>query len=157
MPEVGIDITTESCTVVAATDYLIDYLQNNGVLSIGKTALFIGRWSPFHNGHKYIIDQAIEAGKQVSIGVRRSEDAWSVGDRIKMIQAVYPDATVFPMVDIESVNIGRLVGYDVNRYDVPEDIHGISATKIRNLMADSDDSWMDFVPDAVAKSIHDND
>ena len=128
VPDEGIDITTEHCTVEAATDYLVGYLKAEGVLSDGKTALFIGRWSPFHNGHKYIIDQAIADGKKVSIGVRRSEDQWNVGERIKMIQAVYPDAVVFPMVDIESVNIGRLVGYAVNRFDVPENIHVISAT-----------------------------
>lgn len=150
-PETGIDITTEHCTVEAATDYLIQQLQVENFLSEGKTALFIGRWSPFHNGHKYIIEQAIKDGKRVAIGVRRSEDQWSVGDRIKMIQAVYPDAIVFPMVDIESVNIGRLVGYDVNRYDVPADIHGISATEIRRLMAEGNDEWKKRVPPEVAK------
>ena len=25
-----------------------------------KYALFIGRWQPFHNGHKYLIDEALD-------------------------------------------------------------------------------------------------
>ena len=33
--------------------------------------------------------------------------------------------------DIESVNIGRGIGYDVIEHVPPQDVHDISATKIR--------------------------
>jgi hypothetical protein len=33
--------------------------------------------------------------------------------------------------DIESINYGRGVGYDIIEYVPPQDIHDISATKIR--------------------------
>jgi len=36
--------------------------------------------------------------------------------------------------DIESINIGRGVGYDVIEHVPPTDIHDISATKIREQM-----------------------
>jgi hypothetical protein len=36
--------------------------------------------------------------------------------------------------DIESVNIGRGIGYDVIEHVPPQDIHDISATKIREQM-----------------------
>ena len=36
--------------------------------------------------------------------------------------------------DIESINIGRGVGYDVIEHIPPQDIHDISATKIRKQM-----------------------
>jgi hypothetical protein len=36
--------------------------------------------------------------------------------------------------DIESVNIGRGIGYDVIEHVPPQDIHDISATQIREQM-----------------------
>jgi hypothetical protein len=36
--------------------------------------------------------------------------------------------------DIESVNIGRGIGYDVIEHVPPQEIHDISATKIREQM-----------------------
>ncbi len=36
--------------------------------------------------------------------------------------------------DIESINIGRGVGYDVIEHIPPQEIHDISATKIREQM-----------------------
>jgi hypothetical protein len=36
--------------------------------------------------------------------------------------------------DIESINIGRGIGYDVIEHVPPQDIHDISATKIREQM-----------------------
>jgi len=117
-----------------------------------QTSLFIGRWSPFHNGHKYIIDK--EADGPISIGVRQTPlsefDPWPVHKRIEMIQAVYPNAYVFAMPDIKSVNIGRLVGYEVNRHEVPEDVQGISATAVREMISAGNTDWMQFVPPEVA-------
>lgn len=155
--ELGIEfdnvINTNLSTANHCVGLLAGHLSQRGFLQPAATALFIGRWSPFHNGHKYIIDQALAEGKIVSIGVRRSRDAWNVKERMEMIQAVYPYVEVFPMVDIESVNIGRMVGYDVNRFEVPPEIHGISATEIRRLMSENNVSWRDKVPAEVAKYI----
>jgi hypothetical protein len=36
--------------------------------------------------------------------------------------------------DIESINIGRGVGYDIIEHTPPQEIHDISATKIREQM-----------------------
>ena len=38
---------------------------------------------------------------------------------------------IISIPDIESVNYGRGVGYEINEYTPPEDISKISATKIR--------------------------
>ena len=35
-----------------------------------KHAMFIGRWQPFHNGHKWLIDQKLKADVPVLIAVR---------------------------------------------------------------------------------------
>ena len=38
---------------------------------------------------------------------------------------------VIPIPDIESVNYGRGVGYEINEFEPPKDIGEISATEIR--------------------------
>ncbi len=41
---------------------------------------------------------------------------------------------IISIPDIESVNYGRGVGYEINEFVPPEDIGAISATKIREEM-----------------------
>ncbi|NQU95133.1 MAG: adenylyl-sulfate kinase [Candidatus Omnitrophica bacterium] len=49
-----------------------------------------------------------------------------------MIRRVYGDKVeIIVIPDIKSINIGRKVGYDVNRVDPPADIGKISGTKVR--------------------------
>jgi adenylylsulfate kinase len=101
-----------------------------------RHALFIGRWQPFHNGHKYIIDDALNKGENVCIAIRDTEiskkNPYTVLQRMEMVRRVYGDnvhTVVIP--DIKSINIGRKVGYDVNRVDPPQDIEKISGTNVR--------------------------
>jgi len=97
--------------------------------------LFIGRWCPFHNGHKYIIDSFVGNGKNVAIGVRDSEEKYSSKDRKKFIESCYKNeiknkqVRVFIMPDISTVAVGRKVGYSI--IEVPDSIKTISGTKIR--------------------------
>lgn len=50
-----------------------------------------------------------------------------------MIKKIYGDKVkIFPICDIESINIGRKVGYEVKIIDVPQEIKEISGTKIRD-------------------------
>lgn len=100
-----------------------------------KYWLFIGRWSPFHNGHKYIIDSYINTGKPVCIAVRDSKEKYSTILRKIMIEAVYKKeieeerVKVIIIPDIEGVAVGRKLGYSV--IQVPDKIKNISGTKIR--------------------------
>jgi adenylylsulfate kinase len=96
-----------------------------------KYNLFIGRFSPFHNGHKAIIDSFVDNGKPVCIAIRQSEEKYTALERYQMIRAVYGDRVkIIQIPDIEQVCIGRKVGYSI--VEVPEDIKQISGTKIRN-------------------------
>jgi adenylylsulfate kinase len=64
-----------------------------------------------------------------------------------MIRRVYGDKVkMVVMPDVKSINIGRKVGYDVNRIDPPEHIEKISGTNIR---AGRDDN----IPGEVRKYI----
>ncbi len=101
-----------------------------------KYALFIGRWQPFHNGHKYLIDKALSAGEDVCVAIRDTEisdqNPYTAEQRVEMIRRIYGDqAEVIVIPDIKSINIGRNVGYEVNVIDPPDDIGRVSGTNVR--------------------------
>ena len=120
---------------------------------MSKRALFIGRWQPFHNGHKWLIEQKLSEGIPVLIAVRDivpdAKNPFSTGQTINMIQHVFRswgrDVKVMRIPDIESVNYGRGVGYEVNEHVPPKDIGFISATSIRNQIIEGNDSWKESV------------
>jgi adenylylsulfate kinase len=102
-----------------------------------KYAMFIGRWQPFHNGHKYLIDQSLSQGENVCVAIRNTEiseqNPYTLEQRKEMFRRVYADKVkVVGIPDITSINIGRQVGYGVNRIDPPEHIGKISGTNVRN-------------------------
>jgi len=114
-------------------------------------ALFIGRWQPFHNGHRYVIDQALTEGKDVCIAIRNTElssaNPYTAEQREIMLRKLYGDKVkVIVIPDIESINIGRKVGYGINRIDPPEDITKISGTRIREGKDDN-------IPEEIAEYI----
>lgn len=104
-------------------------------------SMFIGRWQPWHPGHQWLVDQRLRLGKNVLICIRdvpkdeknpfSPEEVFNNLIKIfeKEIAAGTVEVMVFP--DIESVNYGRGVGYEVIEHVPPADIHNISATKIR--------------------------
>ena len=67
-----------------------------------KYSMYIGRWQPWHQGHRWLIEHG----------------------RVKIIT----------IPDIESINIGRGVGYDIIEHVPPEKIRDVSATNIRKQM-----------------------
>lgn len=98
--------------------------------------LFVGRWSPFHSGHKYIIDSFLNNEKKVCIAVRETEvteeNPFSTELRKRLIERVYsgnPNVKIITIPDIEQVIVGRGVGYSI--VEAPEDIQKISGTEIR--------------------------
>lgn len=128
---------------------------------MSRYALFIGRWQPFHNGHRHIIQQALDAGKRVAIACRKTPvtktDPYTVEERIKMISEVYrgQPVVVFPIPDIESINVGIRTGYEIIKYDVPDEIGEISDAEILQMIRDGDNAWKEKVPMEIAKNISD--
>ena len=106
-----------------------------------KYSMFIGRWQPWHEGHRWLIDQRLNENKNVLICIREvSKDdnnpynpvdvKENVEKELKeLIDAQRVKVIIIP--DIESVNYGRGVGYDIIEHVPPSDIGEISATKIR--------------------------
>ncbi len=106
-----------------------------------KYSMFIGRWQPWHSGHRWLIEQRLSEGKNVLICVREvSKDdknpynPQDVKDNVEkelkdLVNARRVKVIIIP--DIESVNYGRGVGYEIIEHVPPSNIGEISATKIR--------------------------
>jgi len=107
----------------------------------GEWAMYIGRWQPWHTGHRWLIDQQLNQGKKVCIAIRDVEpdenNPWSpiqvmmniTNELIDLVEKGVIKIMIIP--NIESINFGRGVGYDVIEHVPPADIAEISATKIR--------------------------
>jgi hypothetical protein len=112
-----------------------------------KYAMFIGRWQTWHKGHEWLIKQQLEKGKDVWVAIRNvpqdennpktahqvlidlSKESFFVDNSDKILISIIPD--------IESVNYGRGVGYEVIYHQPPTDIECISGTGIRDGYIDS--------------------
>lgn len=104
-------------------------------------SMVIGRFQPFHDGHKWLVEQCINEGKNVLICIRDikpdeknpyspqevemniKRELWKLVGEQRVKVMIIPD--------IESVNFGRGVGYDIIEHIPPNEIREISATKIR--------------------------
>ena len=109
-----------------------------------KYSMFIGRWQPWHAGHRWLIDQRLNEGKNVWIAIRDVEpnenQPWTP-QQIKgnLNKRFFNEITegkikVVIIPDIESVNYGRGVGYEIIEHVPPQKVEEISATKIREQM-----------------------
>ena len=106
-----------------------------------KRALFIGRWQPLHPGHKWLFNQKLEQNIPILIAVRDTpiddSNPYSTEYVIVNLEKEYANEVESGMVkvisipDIESVNYGRGVGYEINEFEPPKDIGKISATELR--------------------------
>jgi cytidyltransferase-like protein len=106
-----------------------------------KFALFIGRWQPFHDGHQWLINQQLVKGNNVCIAIRDAEqdekNIWSSEEIQVMLEERFKDEIMLGKIkviclpDIDSINIGRDVGYDIIEHKPPHVIAEISGTKIR--------------------------
>jgi cytidyltransferase-like protein len=109
-----------------------------------KYSMFIGRWQPWHKGHRWLIDQRLNQNKNVLICIRDMETddnnpftPEEVKENIEkelfsLIEKKRIKVMIIP--DIESVNYGRGVGYEIIEHVPPDKIEKISATKIRSKM-----------------------
>lgn len=103
------------------------------------TGIFIGRFQPFHEGHRRCIDKILSERDRCIVMVRDTEttekNPMEAAKRIAMIRAYFPDQQRVQIVTIDdpgadlSVFIGRDVGYDLIQLDAATE--AISATDLR--------------------------
>ena len=126
-----------------------------------KYAIFIGRYQPYHFGHIELVEQKLNENIPCLIMVRDIEpdeiNPFTTQQTIKMIKKYHDskghDVIVMIIPDIESVNYGRGVGYEINKYTPPNDIAFISATKIRESIKNNDDSWRNMVDESIQDDV----
>jgi len=123
------------------------------------TAQMLGRWQPWHDGHTALFKKALGETGQVVIMVRDvggivGEDAgagrtakqddnpfkWNqVRQNIVAGLAEHGftegvEYVIMQVPNIVDISYGRGVGYTFTQHDLGEEIHNISATKIRAKM-----------------------
>jgi len=106
-----------------------------------KYALYFGRWQNWHPGHRWLIDQKLNEGKPVWIAIRDTEkdenNPKTAQEILVELNSQLQDLILSGKVlitiepDIESVNYGRGVGYDVIYHEPPTEIASHSGTAIR--------------------------
>jgi len=106
-----------------------------------KYSMFIGRWQPWHDGHRWLINQRLDKNKNVLICIREvskdDSNPYNPSEVKENIEKELNDlitanrVKVIIIPDIESVNYGRGVGYDIIEHIPPKKVGKISATDIR--------------------------
>jgi cytidyltransferase-like protein len=108
------------------------------------TALFVGRYQPFHSGHQSLIEEGLRRVGQVCIAVR---DTHGIGDKNPLpffavkqrieaaLSAHVGQFVVTCLPNITHVFYGRDVGYIVERLVLDKATESISATQVRSLSA----------------------
>jgi cytidyltransferase-like protein len=110
-----------------------------------KYSMFVGRWQPLHKGHLWLINERLKEGKNVWLAIRDvkpdEKNPWTAQEIEKMVHEgelkdLIKEGKVVTSIipDIESINYGRGVGYDIIEHIPPTEIGEISATSIRNQM-----------------------
>lgn len=104
-----------------------------------KTGLFIGRFQPFHDGHRKCIEKILETCDRCLVLMRETEktekNPFDFEKRKAMIRTAFPDTSRVEIQMFEdpgaelSVFIGRDVGYELIQLD--KHTENISATDIR--------------------------
>ena len=106
-----------------------------------ETVQMLGRWQPWHDGHRALFERAIAKTGQVVIQIRdcqgwQSSNPFAI-EQVKsyirrdldpLFQGQY-EIQVVP--NIVNITYGRDVGYKIEQETFDDKIHSISATKIR--------------------------
>lgn len=120
------------------------------------TAQMLGRWQPWHDGHTALFKKALAETGQVCIMIRdvggivgedagagrtaaQDDNPFLLMDVVRGIQKGLGDAgftegeeyIIMRVPNIVDISYGRGVGYTFTQHDLGEEIHDISATKIR--------------------------
>lgn len=104
-----------------------------------KTGLFIGRFQPFHEGHKRCVEHILKEKDRCIILLRNTKTSeknpFDLEKRKALIRTAFHDDARVSIDSIDdadadlTVYIGRDVGYDLIRLDA--NTEAISATDIR--------------------------
>jgi len=109
-----------------------------------ETVQMLGRWQPWHAGHRALFERAIAKTGQVVIQIRDCQ-GWQGSNPFAIEQVknyirrdldpIYQGQYEIQVVpNIVNITYGRDVGYKIEQETFDDATHGISATKIRKEM-----------------------
>ena len=119
---------------------LLDILKKNKWDNQKPTAQMLGRFQPWHEGHRKLFECIVKQDLQVNIQVK---DVYGINKNnpfsfVKIKKMIQKDLKLFKSKikitkapNITNIILGRKVGYKVNRILTPPSYRNISATKIR--------------------------
>jgi nicotinamide mononucleotide adenylyltransferase len=109
-----------------------------------KYSMFVGRWQGVHDGHKWLFDQQLKKGKNILICIRDcplddpdEENKYIPEEIMGHLSEEYREEILEGRVklmiipDIESINYGREVGYEIIEHKPPEHIKNIHGRELR--------------------------
>ena len=120
------------------------------------TAMMLGRWQPWHDGHTELFCRALSETGQVAILIRdvggiigrdagagrtnvQEDNPFSAQEAIANIEVGLDEAgftnnkqyIIMMVPNIVDISFGRGVGYTFTEHDLGKSVESISATKIR--------------------------
>jgi nicotinamide mononucleotide adenylyltransferase len=120
------------------------------------TAMMLGRWQPWHDGHTELFCRALSETGQVAIMIRdvggiigrdagagrtnvQEDNPFSAQEAIANIELGLTEAgfennkhyVIMMVPNIVDISFGRGVGYTFTEHDLGKSVENISATKIR--------------------------
>jgi hypothetical protein len=106
-----------------------------------ETVQMLGRWQPWHDGHRALFERAVAKTGQVVIQIRDCQ-GWQGSNPFEIekvksfikrdLDPIYQGQYEIQVVpNIVNITYGRDVGYKIEQETFDDAIHSISATKIR--------------------------
>lgn len=104
-----------------------------------NASLFVGRWQPFHTGHRALIESVLKKGKPIVVAIRDTElnpeNPYTTSERWNMIQRALKKygelVKIIVMPDIDEICYGRNVGYKIREIKLSSKKQEVSGTAIR--------------------------
>ena len=105
----------------------------------------MGRYQPWHGGHRELFKQALKKTGQIAIMVRHmpvnTDNPLEFEEVKEMIMedltkhnfTIDKEYVIIQVPNIVDITYGRDVGYSITLEKLPDEIENISATKIREL------------------------
>ena len=127
------------------SDFVADHILDNRRRPVfdwrKESALLLGRYQPWHEGHRALFDRAVAKSGQVIIQVRDCQ-GWNNSNPFEFkkvksfirrdLDPIYQGHYEIMLVpNITEIVYGRDVGYKITQETFDDTIHSISATKIR--------------------------
>lgn len=129
-------------------DFIADHITDNRRRPVWddrkETVQMLGRYQPWHGGHRALFERAVAKTGQVAIMVRDCQ-GWNDSNpftqeqiRVRIERDLDPlyqgQYRLYSVPNIVNITYGRDVGYSIEQEIFSDEIHDISATQIRKEM-----------------------